>query len=89
MQADGTKLQTWILGKCLGILRRYLVYILRQPMSTTLPGIFSFRAKMAKIFGLNLALPAVKIDAPSLLREGTTHTCADGQNKADDDYDDD
>ena len=66
-------------------------------MSTTLPGIFSFRAKMAKIFGLKLAHPGVKTQkdansnrcyklATSDERElRSTHACAIGQNKANDD----
>ena len=35
-------------------------------MPTALPGIFSFRAKMARIFGLKLVLPAVMRCKPKL-----------------------
>ena len=66
-------------------------------MSTTLPGIFSFRAKEAKICGLKLARPAVKTqkDASSsrcyrlATRGRTAHVSSNGQNKADDDDEDD
>ena len=54
-------------------------------MATTLPGIFPFRVKMARIFGLKLVHSVVK--RPRVAREEklrevrTAHACADVQNK--------
>ena len=60
-------------------------------MSTTLPGIFSFRAKMARIFGLKLVhiiqqLKKTVVKERSILQEKSeegrnAHACADDQNK--------
>ena len=64
-------------------------------MSTTLPGIFSFRVKMAKILGLKLVQSAAfkrrqqkrdaTRDTDAVHRGESGHACVDGQNKRDDD----
>ena len=71
-RADGTKLQTWILGKCLGISRRYLVWIFRQPMSTTLPGIFHLELRWPRYLVSKLPIHQSK-DVACYERDLRTH----------------